>query len=61
MEVLSVASEDEDENHPVSQPGQMDVVETPPPVLTIGSVLDKLSKIKSGNYLGIPHSKKKIN
>ena len=48
MDVLSVGSDGEDDQGG-SQPGGHNYnVETPPPVLTIGSVLDQLPKVKSG-------------
>ena len=48
MDVLSVGSDDEDDQGGSQTVGHIDNVETPPPLLTIGSVLDQLPKLKSG-------------
>jgi hypothetical protein len=54
LEILSVASDEDDEQSrdettQLDQPAtNEDNFETPPPVLTIGSVLDQLPKLKTG-------------
>lgn len=53
LEILSDTSDDENQEEvveagSVDHAGSIEIVETPPPTLTIGTVLDKLPKIKSG-------------
>lgn len=45
LDILSPSGDKEEDEGPLAAP---DDVETPPPLLTIGNVLDTLPKIKSG-------------
>ena len=51
LEILDNVSDDDDDQE--EEAG--DNVETPPPTLTIGAVLDKLPKIKNGNTIILQH------
>jgi hypothetical protein len=48
LDILSHSGDEEEDEGPLAAP---DDLETPPPLLTIGNVLDTLPKIKSGREI----------